>query len=321
MNIGDRYFVEVRMKFPLLPIALFLFLTGSVVFVACNKGHDDSTAQKPIGTAGQLFNYVQGSAIPAVTDSTWVIDSVTIRDAHYASCSPRHGQVQYYVVRPSGSGPFAGVLFFHWLGRPKGNREEFLDEAKLLAREGVVSLLVQGYFPWKEDPANGPTDRQQVIDQVIDTRKALDLLLREPSVDPRRIAYVGHDYGALFGAIMSGIESRVMTYVLVAGMGNFGDWSLKYWPGTGTSGEKAYRDALDPVDPIHFVPHTAPASLFFQFANQDKYISKETAEEFCGAASDPKVIRWYDTQHDMSIPEVQKDRNDWLSLRLGLPKP
>ena len=103
-------------------------------------------------------------------------------------------------------------------------------------------------------------------------------------------------------------------------MGNFGDWSLKYWPATATAGERTYRDTLDPVDPIHFVAHAAPASLFFQFAEDDKYISRETANAFSGAASDPKLVRWYATQHAMSIPKVRQDRDEWLVAQLGLPK-
>jgi dienelactone hydrolase len=303
-----------------LCLLLSILSAGSIVFTSCTRTKETPEQAKSVASAAQLFAYDRSVAIDVKEDSAQTRDGILIRDAHFASCSPKHGQVQFYVVRPAGDGPFPGVLFFHWLGRPKGNREEFLDEARQLAREGVVSLLLQGYFPWKEDPVNGPTDRQQVIEQTIDTRRALELLLREHGIDTKRIAFVGHDYGAMLGAIVSGIESRVSTYVLVAGMGNFGDWSLKYWPATEANGEKAYRDALDPVDPVHFVPHAAPASLFFQFANDDKYISKETAEAFSGAASDPKTIRWYDTQHEMSIPGVQNDRHEWLSLHLGLPK-
>jgi dienelactone hydrolase len=304
----------------------FVFMVPVVILVSlslfsCSKQHEASPPAKPDDATSGLFSYDRTASIEVTIDTVRTLDSAVVRDGHFAASSPRHGQVKFYLVRPAGNGPFAGVLFFHWLGRPKGNREEFFDEAIQLAREGVVSLLVQGYFPWQEDPVNGPTDRQTVVDQTVDTRKALDLLIREPGVDPQRIAYVGHDYGAMFGAIVAGLESRVKTYVFIAGMGNFGDWSLKYWPATAAGGEKFYRDALDPVDPIRFVSHAAPAALLFQFSNNDKYISKETAMAFSGAASNPKTVRWYDADHDMSIPEVQKDRLDWLARHLGLTRP
>jgi len=297
---------------------LAVALAGCLFLMSCTQQRDSPPQPNKESPSSTLFAYDRNASIEITSDTAWSIDGGVVRDAHFAASASPHGQVKFYLIRPSGSGPFAGVLFFHWLGRPKGNREEFLDEALHLVKEGVVSVLIQGYFPWREDPANGPTDRQTVVDQSIDTRKALDLLLREPGVDPQRIAYVGHDYGAMFGAILAGLESRVKTYVFVAGMGNFGDWSLKYWPATAAGGEKAYRDALDPVDPIHFVPHAAPAALLFQFSNHDKYISKETAAAFSDAASNPKTVRWYDADHDMSIPEVQKDRHDWLERQLGL---
>ncbi len=68
-----------------------------------------------------------------------------------------------------------------------------------------------------------------MIDQTIDLRRAIDVLLMQPGIDNERIAFVGHDYGAMFGSIMAGIDKRVKACVLVTGMGNFGDWSLKYW--------------------------------------------------------------------------------------------
>jgi len=296
-------------------------LLGCLSLVSCGRQRDSSPPPKQDDTSSPLFAYDRNASIEVTIDTVRTIDGGVVRDAHFTASSSQHGQVKFYLVRPTGNGPFAGVLFFHWLGRPKGDREEFLEEALQLAKEGVISALIQGYFPWREDPVNGPTDRQHVVDQSIDTRKVLDLLLREPGVDPQKIAYVGHDYGAMFGAILAGLESRVKTYVFVAGMGNFGDWSLKYWPATAAGGEKVYRDALNPVDPIHFVAHAAPAALLFQFSNRDKYISKETAMAFSNAASNPKTVRWYDAEHDMSIPEVQKDRHGWLAQQLGLTHP
>lgn len=288
---------------------------------SCTRQSELSLSADVRTRALSLFAYDHRITPAVVIDSESVNNGVVIRDASFAAHATKHGQVKFYLVRPVAGESHAGILFFHWLGRPKGDREEFLDEAVRLAHDGVVSLLIQGYFPWIEDPVDGLTDRQQVIDQTIDTRRALDLLLREPCVDPDRIAYVGHDYGAMFGAILAGLESRVKAYVFVAGMGNFGDWSLKYWPATAAAGEKAYREALSTVDPIHYVPHAAPADLLFQFASQDKYITRETAEAFSNAASTPKTVRWYESKHDMFLPEAARDRRVWLAEHLGLPKP
>ncbi len=270
----------------------------------------------------RLFAYDSSIPFDLKDESAKEQDGVTIRDINYAAYAPKHGRIKAYLVQPSVKGPFAGILWFHWLGEVKSDRTEFLDEAVALAKQGTASLLIQGYFPWTEEPTDGPTDHQQIVDQTIEVRRALDLLLSQPKVDKRRIGFVGHDYGAMFGSIASGVDKRVKTYVMIAGMGSFSDWSLKYWSGPKTNGADAYKLAVKDVDPIGYVGHTAPASLLFQFANNDKYISRETADAFFGAASKPKEVKWYDATHDLNIDAARNDRREWLTrqLRLGNSK-
>lgn len=265
-----------------------------------------------------LFNYDPALDLQITEDSAFYSHNILVRDISFISCNPVHGRVKAYLVIPAGQAPYAGIVYFHWLGRPNGNRNEFLDEAVELAEKSVFSILIQGYFPWKEPPVSGEKDRQQVIDQTIDLRRAIDILIMQPGIEKERIAFVGHDYGAMFGSILSGIEKRVKASVLVAGMGNFGDWSLKYWKKPSEDGEETYRKSLTPVDPIGYISRAKPTTFFFQFANNDIYISKETALQFYNAASEPKLIKWYDTEHEMMIPEVRKDRMDWVKKQLEI---
>src|SRR5215470_19003729 len=62
---------------------------------------------------------------------------VEVHDISYAS--PKGGRVTAYLVVPPGKGPFAAVEFVHW---GQGNRTEFLSEALLYARAGIISLLL-----------------------------------------------------------------------------------------------------------------------------------------------------------------------------------
>lgn len=265
-----------------------------------------------------LFNYDRSIAFDLKEMSSRDQDGVTIRDINYAAYNPAHRRVDAYLVTPKRSGRFAGVLFFHWLGEVKSDRGEFLDEAVALAKQGTVSLLIQGNFPWKEEPSEAQADRWQIIDQTIEVRRALDLLLSQPQVDRHRIAFVGHDYGAMFGSIVSGVDKRVKTYVLMAAHPTFSDWSLKYWPVTAKAGEDVYRKTMKEIDPVNYVARAAPASIFFQFANSDKYISRETALTLFEAASKPKQIKWYDTIHELKIEAARTDRRAWLAQQLGL---
>jgi dienelactone hydrolase len=266
----------------------------------------------------KLLAYDRSATFDLKETSTREENGAVIADVNYAGYSPKHGRIKAYLVKPKGPGPFPGIVFFHWLGRPKGDRTQFLDEAVALSKQGVASLLIQGYFPWTEPPTDGPTDRQKIIDQTIEARRALDLLLSQKEVDRKRIAYVGHDYGSMYGAIVSGVDHRVKAYVLIAGLGKFSPWSLKYWPKTAAQGTDAYEQAVAPFDPITHVSRAAPAAFLFQFANTDEYITRDEANAFFNQASKPKEIKWYDGEHDMNVEAARKDRDAWLAQQLRL---
>ncbi len=297
--------------------ALFTFMVGLVLSLPSFVVFAVSQKRRP--EAKPSFSYNKAAAVDFKEESVTQKEGVLVRDVSYTAYT-KDRRIRAYVVRPIGKGPFAGVLFFHWLGEPNGDRNEFLNEAIELAKRGTVSLLIQGHFPWKIQPTNGETDRRRVIDETIEVRRALDLLLLQHGVDRKRVGFVGHDYGAMYGSILSGIDKRVRTYVFVAGMGNFAEWSLKYWKGPSANGADTYMRLMDPVDPINYVSRAAPASLMFQFSNADKYISRTTADAYYGAASRPKQVRWYETDHAMNTDEVRKDRSDWLTRQLRLSK-
>jgi cephalosporin-C deacetylase-like acetyl esterase len=245
-------------------------------------------------------------------------NGVVIQDVDYAGYTEAHGRIKAFIVKPHGKGPFAGIVYFHWLGRPNGDRTQFLDEAVAIAKQGVVSVLIQGYFPWKEPPTDGPTDRQKIIDQTIEARRAIDLLLSQKEVDKKRIAYVGHDYGSMYGGIITAVERRVHAYVLIAGLGKFSPWSLKYWPKTAAKGNEAYEQAVASLDPIAHVSHARGAAFLFQFANADEFITKDEANAFFNQATKPKDIKWYDAEHDLRLEAARNDRRDWLTRQLHL---
>jgi len=265
-----------------------------------------------------LFDYDRSIVFDLKEVSSRDENGVTIRDINYTPFNSAHKRVDAYLVKPTGRGPFAGVLFFHWLGNVKSDRNEFLEEATELAKRGTVSLLIQGHFPWIEEPTEAQADRRQIIDQTIDVRRALDLLLSQPEVDRRRIAFVGHDYGAMYGSIVAGLEKRVQAYVFMAAVPTFTDWSLKYWPVTAKAGEQVYRQTMKEIDPVNYVARAAPASLFFQFAKTDKFIPRETALAYYNAASNPKLIKWYDTNHELNVAAATNDRRAWLARQLRL---
>ena len=297
--------------------AVLLLVLNLLALCSTSRASPQPSKTKDVST--RLFEYDRSIGFDLKEVSAKEQDGVIIRDVTYSAYTSQRGRIKAYFIEPAGKGPFAGVLFFHWYGTPHGNRDQFLDESVALARQGTTSLLIQGYFPWAIAPVDAQTDRQRVIDETIEVRRALDLLISRPRVDRRRIGYVGHDYGAMYGAINAGVDKRVKTYILIAGIGSFSNWSLDYWlKATPAPAKEAYRLAFIPIDPITRIAHAKPASLLFQFANADEHITKEQAIAFYDAASEPKQVKWYEGKHELRVEAARNDRREWLIRQLNL---
>ncbi len=208
----------------------------------------------------------------------------------------------------------------HWLGEPKTtNRTEFLEQAVGLAGRGAVSLLVDAawsqpkWFAQRDVDADLATAQRQVIDLL----RAQDLLLSLPEVDPKRYAYVGHDYGAMFGVLAGAVSHRAKTYVFLAPTTHFENWAVL---GPAPKDRAKYRAALAPLDPVKHVAELSPASVFFQFSSWDQYVPLERAQAFFDAAKKPKLISSYDSDHALDHKTGTLDRFNWLARELKLER-
>jgi dienelactone hydrolase len=240
---------------------------------------------------------------------------------HDISFTPLPGKdpVKAYLVVPDGKGPFAGILWVHWLGEPETtNRTEFLNEAISLASNGTVSLLVDAM--WSAPKWYGSRvleeDYQHSIEQVVSLRRAMDLLVSQPGIDTGRIGFVGHDYGAMYGTLMAGVDPRAKTYVFLAAVPSLNDWAFFAAKPKSMDDYLKQMSALALTDYIHQVKN---ASILFQDGNPDEYVSQEQAEAFFAAANPTKAIKIYDgVGHAMETKEVMVDRDNWLIQELGL---
>jgi len=265
-----------------------------------------------------VFDYDVSRPFDVKINSQTEQDGITITDLSYASHDPSfstslNGRTLAYLVTPQGEGPFAGVVYLHWFGNPNNSRKQYLEEAVELAKQGVVSLLLQGYYPWMASPTLDAADRPLIIGQINEIRRGIDFLLTQPNVDPKRLGFVGHDYGAVFGGTVSGIDQRLKTYVLIAGVPTLGDFQQ-----VGITLPDGYLPLIEDLDPIRYVSKAKPASIFFQFAQRDQFVSQDMANQFYEAASEPKKITWYDDNHQMANETVRADRLAWLNEQLGL---
>jgi cephalosporin-C deacetylase-like acetyl esterase len=276
-----------------------------------------------------LFDY--DHKVPIDVKSTMVRETaeLELRDITYAS--PAGGRVTAYLVTPRGKGPFPAVLFGHW---GYGTRTEFLPEALLYARTGVVSLLVD--YPWVRPApwrraltnfADGNADRRSYVHAVVDLRRGLDLLASHPLVDASRLGYIGHSYGGQWGAILAAVDRRLKAAVLMGTVPSLRSILIESDDADFVELRKTipqvvldrYLAAVAPLDGIHYVGHAAPTPLLFQFGRFERYVSETAMRGYANAASGPKTVRWYDTGHELNDPQALVDRAEWLKEHAGIP--
>ncbi len=231
------------------------------------------------------------------------------------------GDVPATLVAPAGGGKHPLVVFVHW---GQGDRREFQREAVFLAGLGVESLLVDA--PWNRPGRK--IDMLQHADTVTETvedvRRGLDFLAKRPGVDAKRIAFVGHSFGAHVGAVLAGSDKRLVAFVLMGGLASAVDgWRTSTHPAMvaarGQPGFDAAMAALAPIEPEKVIAK-ATAPLFLQFARRDEFVSLGQAERLLAAAPEPKIFRFYEGGHGFG-ERARADRVAWLALRLGVASP
>ena len=239
------------------------------------------------------FAYDRNASLNLKRISIKVRDGVTIEDITYTGAGG--DTVPAYLVVPTGAGKFAGIIWGHWLmqGAVNANREEFLEEAIALAPAGVVSLLIDDAHvrpDFKPVPGIGPA---LVAEQVVDLRRGLDLLLSRPDIDAARMAYVGHSYDSVTGAILDAMDKRFAAFVFMGG------------PQFGFGYTEPYVSEL------------GPAPALFQYGLHDKLIPVAAAKEYAAKASGPKTVKFYDAGHALNA-KARMDRDGFLRKTLGL---
>jgi dienelactone hydrolase len=249
-----------------------------------------------------------------------------IHDITYAS--PSGGSVSAYMIVPKGNGPFAAIVYGHW---GNGTRGEFIPEAKTYACAGVVSLLPDYLWerpkPWHsaiDDFAHPDLDRKTRINTVLEMRRAIDLLLTRTDVDPTRIGYVGHSFGAQWGAILAAVDSRIKAFALMAGAAEEADMLLRSdnpqlaeLRASLPKGQlDTYLNTLADLNAINYVRY-AKSPLLLQFANFEQYFDRTSMQHYAAAASQPTAVLYYDSAHDLNDPQALKDRAGWLAKHLA----
>ena len=269
-----------------------------------------------VAVAGALATVAAASPPPGRTPAS-PVTQVSVQDVRVPV--PGQQPVPAYLVRSAGAlkpGSQAGILFLHWLGQIHSDRTEFLAEAIQLAPRGAVSLLPEGVFPWRVAPSGKPADVTAIKRQLAVFQACLYWLFSKRYVSGSRVAVVGHDYGAMYGALLADSDPRVHTAVLATPDATWGHWFVKYWLGFTGSRAAHYKALFTSLQPVRHVSRLGSHELF-QWAGKDIFVSASVRRRFAAAAPLSPAGFFPNSDHQLTTA-AQIARDKFLATELGL---
>ncbi len=252
------------------------------------------------------FAYVRSASLRLVTQHVDREPTVVVSQISYVAAGNR---INALLVRPAHeSGRQPAVVFAHGGGH---ETDAFLAEATALASHGFVSVLPD--IPLTLD-GDATTDSAYVTDAVIAERRAIDLLVARSDVDPKRIAFVGHSWGAELAAIMAGVEPRLRAVAIVCG------WSRMATDMVATgmpSDPRTYMGVVSVFDGYRFLAMPGQRRVLIQYGRQDPNIPTAQRTELTRSTAGAKIRKDYDAGHDLvALPAAAADRLAFLLAAL-----
>jgi hypothetical protein len=220
------------------------------------------------------------------------------------------------------------VLFLHGDNQKK---EDFINEAIILSNLSIASLLIDG-LPLRAEPfqmqyfnfAEPEKDYHAYKQTIIDLRRSIDMLEKNPQIDASRIAFIGSNRGAWAGAVLSGIENRVLTYILLSCnvcpacdlLFPNQDVYPKSNPLTPDQINN-YTNAMKPFDLEKYLGNHLQNSIFFQSTESEPENSQLYIQKIIKNTNEPKYQKKYTTSSGLiQLPEAITDRTNWLKKHL-----
>lgn len=212
-------------------------------------------------------------------------------------------------------------------------KETFLTQALELASNAFASLIIEP-LPDRPEPyrlayhnySDPRKDFSAYLQAVRDIRRSIDALEQHPQIDRNRIAFIGNGDGAMTGAIVSGVEPRILAYIL---MDCYSCYSCKLSSSSDPSIVKArnnltseqitqYEQVMKPLNPSNYLSYHRASLIFYQFALNDPYFDEATAKTTILVTKDPRSYKFYKTTSPglLIFQEATNDQINWLKDHL-----
>ncbi len=308
----------------------------SMVGVACSapSGSGDGTpaaspSTAPVPDAATLTAYDPATPLDLTEESpVQTLDGgIEIHDVSWASLGT--DRVSAWLVVPPGAGPFAGLVYLHG---SETDRDDFLDEAVAMAHGGAASIVMDAPFARTGSSRKAfllnfglaERERDMTAQTVVDLRRAYDVLLERGDVDPERLGFVGHSWGASLGVVLAAVDDRPGSLVIITARPSWTGfleaesegWVRSAHERVGDEDWQQYLDLMAPLDAMAEIDNVDASRLYLQYGTADDVVPEDVSAQLIDAAEGAKSDL-YPAPHALN-DDATADRVDWLVERLGL---
>ena len=232
---------------------------------------------------------------------------------------------------PKQPGPWPAVVLLYGIGQSR----TFLDDIAAPFADAGYALFVPEQHERGERKKRDLTAleyifalRKRAFQNVIDTRRLIDVLQERPDIDTERIYFWGVSFGAMTGCATIEKEPRIKAAVLSLGAGDLpkvltsNRIAQDHYGGLGEGLQPLLETLFGPAEPLDHIGNVTGRPLLFQNALKDELLPRECADALFEAAPGPKKRLWYDTGHvEVNEDEIVRMLLDGIQWLDGLAEP
>ncbi len=272
----------------------------------------DFSKERPVGD--DVFRFYQSIYSYDRTDLKAVVESVTETE-HWrkekVTFNAAYGNervIAYLFLPRNASPPYQTVIWFPGIYAQTFKSSDnlgltfYFDFLPRSGRAVLYPIYKDTYERRVASGSGGPNvERDLVIQRSKDLGRSIDYLETRKDIDSERLAFYGYSWGASEGPILTAVEKRLKTSVLLAG--GLGSWEVP-----------------PEVNPLNFAPRAKMPVLMLNGRN-DYTFPLESSQvplfRLLGAPEQHKRHVLFDSGHVPPPIDVIKEILDWLDRYLG----
>lgn len=315
--------MKPRIMFRQLSLTLALLCCSSVLLHAARQPASEAEVQQFL----KYYEYDKAVPLEAASGGKSDRGTFTVEGIRFTSVNSQ-SVPGYLFIPKTGASSWPCLCFLHGYG---GSKDDSLMAARPFVLAGYAVFALDAQYHGQRKQAGKDifspdfvSDREAIVQTVVDWRRGIDYLETRPEIDKGRIGVLGVSMGGIMGGLLSGVDSRIKAAALLVAGGDWGTMmqtsqipaAVKLRQALGNPDAALIAQMMDPVDPLHFVGRIAPRPLLMQNGKKDSIVPPPCSQALYDAAGDPKDIDWYDSDHLIPFAQVLPRVVAWVKKSL-----